>query len=324
MSGNKYNNFGHFITDAQKEIKELVHKRNQLNNKIKRYIKSFQMAEYEIYKSLFNAKEYYNKKRSYSAKKIRKLRRKVIEYEDILDFFITERNRLKKPDLNPNLLNLVKCLDNSIKDINYRIKNFNEKITNHILSIEEEIYIIEKISKLAKKKQKRAKLLSELKKIKITELQTTDYYKADSRIQLFEAMLKEINRDLMKWSNKRKNYHKKMLALYREAKEFRNFKKEMENKLKENKDAADHYYQHYLEIMNRNERDIIKKIWFKPKTKPQRREIITPRLESIITRKKMFKQFKNERLTIALEKQKLGKKLDFYEFKLILDQKSEK
>jgi hypothetical protein len=34
----------------------------------------------------------------------------------------------------------------------------------------------------------------------------------------------------------------------------------------------------------------------------------------------MFKQFKNERLAIALEKQKLGKKLDFYEFKLILDQ----
>jgi len=320
MSGKKYNNFGHFITDAQKEIKELVHKRNQLNNKIKRFIKSFQMAEYEIYKSLFNTKEYYNKKRYYSIKKIRKLRRKVIEYEDILDFLITERNKLKKPDLNRNLLNLIKWLDNSIKEINYRINNFNKKIKNHVLRIEEEIYIVEKISKLEKKKQKRVKLLSELKKVKITELQSTDYYKADSRIKLFETRVKEINRDLIKWSNKRKNYHKKMLDLYREAKEFRNFKKEMENKLKENKDAADHYYQHYLEIMNRNEIDIIKKIWLKPKAKPQRREFITPRLESIITRKKMFKKLKNERLAIALEKQKLGKKLDFYEFKLILDQ----
>ena len=320
MSGKKYDNFGHFITDAQKEIKELVNKRNQLNNKIKRYIKSFQMAEYEIYKSLFNTKEYYNKKRYYSTKKIRKLRRKVLEYEDILDFLITERNKLKKPDLNRNLLNLIKCLDNSIKEINYRIISFNEKIKNHILRIEEEIYIVEKISKLEKKKQKRVKLLSELKKVKITELQSTDYYKTDSRIKLFETGLMEINRDLIKWSNKRKNYHKKMLDLYREAKEFRNFKKEMENKLKENKDTADHYYQHYLEIMNQNERDIINKIWFKPKAKPQLRELITPRLESIITRKKMFKQFKNERLAIALEKQKLGKKLDFYEFKLILDQ----
>ena len=320
MSGKKYNNFGHFITDAQKEIKELVHKRNQLNNKIKRYIKSFQMAEYEIYKSLFNTKEYYNKKRSYSIKKIRKLRRKVIEYEEILDFLITERNKLKKPDLNRNLLNLITCLDNSIKEINYRLKSFNEKINNQILRIEEEVYIVEKISKLAKKKQKRVKFLSELKKVKITEKQSTNYYKADSRIKLFETMLKEINRDLIKWSNKRKNYHKKMLDLYREAKEFRKFKKEMENKLKENKDAADHYYQLYLEIMNRNEREIIKKIWLKPKAKPQRREIITPRLESIIARKEMFKQFKNERLAIALEKQKLGKKLDFYEFKLILDQ----
>ena len=320
MSGNKYNNFGHFITDAQKEIKELVHKRNQLNNKIKRYIKSFQMAEYEIYKSLVNTKKYYNKKRYYSIKKIRKLRRRILEYEDILDFLITERNKLKKPDLNRNLLNLINCLDNSIKEINYRIISFNKKINYQILRIEEEIYIVEKISKLEKKKQKRVKLLSELKKVKITELQSTEYYEVDSRIKLFETMLKEINRDLIKWSNKRKNYHKKMLDLYREAKEFRNFKKEMENKLKENKDAADHYYQHYLEIMNQNERDIIKKIWFKPKAQPQRRKIITPRLESIITRKEMFKQFKNERLAIALEKQKLGKKLDFYEFKLILDQ----
>ena len=320
MSGNTYNNFGHFITDAQKEIKELVNKRNQLNNKIKRYIKSFQMAEYEIYKSLLNTKEYYNKKRYYSSKKIRKLRRKVLEYEEILDFLITERSRLKKPDLNRNFLNLVKCLDNSIKEINYRINSFNNKINNHILRIEEEIYIVEKISKLEKKNQKRFKLLSELKKVKITELQSTNYHKVNSRITLFDAMLKEINRDLNKWFNKRKNYHKKMLDLYREAKEFRNIKKEMENKLKENKDAADHYYQHYLEIMNQNERDIVKKIWFKPKAKPQQRESITPRLESIITRKELFKQFKNERLAIALEKQRLGKKLDFYEFKLILEQ----
>lgn len=320
MSGNTYNNFGHFITDAQKEIKELVNKRNQLNNKIKRYIKSFQMAEYEIYKSLLNTKEYYNKKRYYSSKKIRKLRRKVLEYEEILDFLITERNKLKKPDLNRNFLNLIKCLGNSIKEINYRINSFNNKINNHILRIEEEIYIVEKISRLEKKKQKRVKLLSELKKVKITELQSTNYHKVNSRITLFDAMLKEINRDLIKWFNKRKNYHKKMLDLYREAKEFRNIKKEMENKLKENKDAADHYYQHYLEIMNQNERDIVKKIWLKPKAKPQQRESITPRLESIITRKELFKQFKNERLAIALEKQRLGKKLDFYEFKLILEQ----
>ncbi|NVM19496.1 MAG: hypothetical protein HWN80_17475 [Candidatus Lokiarchaeota archaeon] len=320
MSGNTYNNFGHFITDAQKEIKELVNKRNQLNNKIKRYIESFQRAEYEIYKSLFNTKEYYNKKRYYSSKKIRKLRRKVLEYEDFLDFLITERNKRKKPDLNRNLLNLIKALDNSIKEINKRINDFNKRIKNHILRIEEEIYLVEKIGKLEKKKQKRVKLLSELKKVKITKLQSTDYYKADSRIKLFETMLKGINKDLIKWSNKRKNYHKKMLDLYREAREFRNLKKKMENKLKENRDVAEHYYQHYLEIINQNESDIIKKIWFKPKAKSPRREIITPRLESIITRKVMFKQHKNERLAVALEKQKLGKKLDFYEFKLILEQ----
>ena len=242
MSDNTYNNFGHLITDAQKEIKELVNKRNQLNNKIKRYIESFQRAEYEIYQSLFNTKEYYNKKRYYSTKKIRKLRRKVLEYEDILDFLITERNKLKKPDLNRNYLNLIKSLDKSIKEINHNINDFNNKINNQVLRIEEEIYIVDKISRLERKKLKRSKLLSELKKVKITELQSTKYHKVDSRINLFDAMLKEINRGLIKWSNKRKNYHKKMLDLYREAKEFWNIKKEMENNLKENKDVADHYY----------------------------------------------------------------------------------
>jgi len=237
-----------------------------------------------------------------------------------LDFLITERNKLKKPDSNRNYLNLIKSLDNFLKKINKRINSFYNKINNSILSIEEEINIIEKISRLEKKKQKRSKLLSELKKVKITELQSTKYHKVDSRINLFDAMLKEINRDLIKWSNKRKNYHKKMLDLYREAKEFKVIKKKMENKLKENKDTADYYYQHYLETMNQNEKNIIKKILLKPKAKPQRRENITPRLESVITRKELFKQFKQERLAIALEKQKLGKKLDFYEFKLILEQ----
>ncbi|MFX1356121.1 MAG: hypothetical protein ACFFA8_02465 [Promethearchaeota archaeon] len=325
MPSEKDINFGYIIIDAQKQIKEFVHKRNQLHNKIKKYINNFQMIENEIYKSLFNAKEYYNKKHSYSIKKIRKLRKKLLESEDLLEFFIKERNRLKKPDLNTNILRLINCIDNSIKDLNYKINSFNKKIKNHILRIEEEIYIVEKVYKLEKKKRKRVKLLSEVKKVKITELQSTDYYKTDSKIKLLETMLKEINSDLVKWTNKRKSYHKKMLGLYREAKQFINFKKDMEIKLEENKLAADYYYQHYLEIMNQNEKDIIKNILFKPKTKPQLKEIITPRLQSIITRKEIFKQFKNEKLAIALEKQKLGKKLNFYEFKLILDnQKSEK
>ena len=36
--------------------------------------------------------------------------------------------------------------------------------------------------------------------------------------------------------------------------------------------------------------------------------------------KEMFKKFKKEKLASALEKQKAGKKLDFLEYRLILDQ----
>ena len=99
MSSKKNNNFGHFIANAQKELKELDNKRNQFDNKIKKSIKSFQKAEYEIYKSLFSTKEYCNKKRYYCTKKIRKLKRRVLEYEDILDFLITERKKLKRNQL---------------------------------------------------------------------------------------------------------------------------------------------------------------------------------------------------------------------------------
>jgi len=319
MNSENYYNINQFIIDVQKEIKEFVRKRNQLNSKIKNYINSFEMTEYEIYKTLFNAREYYNKKRQFCTKEIRKLRRKHIEHEDFLDFLINERKNIEEPVLNIKLTNLIKTLKDSIRESDYKIENLNKKINNHSLEIKEEIQVVRTISKLERSTQRKFKLLSELEQTQITELHKSDYYKINSKIEQVERILKEINLHLIKWSNKRINYHKNMLNLYREARVFRKIKKKMENKLKENSDTANHNYQHFLEKMNQNEKNIMEGKWLQQKVKPQRRDIITPRLESIITRKEMFKQFKNEKLAIALEKQKLGKKLDFYELKLILE-----
>ena len=66
---------------------------------------------------------------------------------------------------------------------------------------------------------------------------------------------------------------------------------------------------------------ILALIYGKSNDKPQRRQIITPELKSVIERKKLYKKFMREKLAIALEKQKAGKRIHISEFKLIEDSK---
>lgn len=314
MSGEKYDNFSHLFNDAQKEIKDLVRKRNQLNIKIKNYISSFQMIEYEIYKTLFDTREHYNKKRQYCAKKIKKLRRRAIEFQELLDYLINDKKNLQKPKLYSNSLHLINSIKDNIREIEYKIDKFNQRVKDQILEISEEIYVVEKISKLNRKKQKRIELLSDIEK----KLYSSDYYQILRKIKLLEMRLKEIYKYLNKWSNKRKNCHKKMLDLYREARVFRSYKKKMENRLRENKNTADHYYQQFLKVMNQNGKIIIEEKLYKSNEKPQQIKKISPRRESIIEKKNLYKNYIQDKLAIALEKQKAGKKLHISEYKLIL------
>ena len=80
MSSEKYDDFNHLFNKAQKGIKDLVRKRNQLNINIENYINSFQTIEDEIYKTLFDAKEYYNKNKDF-AKDLAKIADKPILIE---------------------------------------------------------------------------------------------------------------------------------------------------------------------------------------------------------------------------------------------------
>ena len=314
MSGEKYDNFNHLYNDIQKDIKNLVYKRNQLNTKIKNNINSFQMIEYEIYKTLFDAREYYNKKRHYCVKKIKKLRRRANEFQELLDYLINDKRYLKKPKSYCNSLHLINSIKDSIREIEYKIDRFNQRVKDKILEISEEIYVVEKISKLERKKRKRIELLLDIEK----ELYSSDYYKILRKIELLEMRLKEIYKYLNKWSNKRKNCHKKMLDLYREARVFRSYKKKMENRLRENKNTSDHYYQQFLKVMNQNGKIIIEEKYVKSNEKPQQIKKVSPRLESVIEKKNLYKKYMQDKLAIALEKQKAGKKLHISEYKLIL------
>ena len=141
---------------------------------------------------------------------------------------------------------------------------------------------------------------------------------------MLENDLEGITKNLTKWFNKRRINHKKMLSLYRKASNFKNYKEKMENELKENKNTSNDYYLNFLENMGQNEEILRDLKNYKLKDKPRPRQIITPELNFVIERKKLYKKFMKEKKAIALEKKKAGKRMHISEFKLILDDDSKK
>ena len=319
MNDEKFNNFNHSFNELKKQLKELKRKRKQLNNTIKKYINNFQIIESEVYKSLFNAREFYNKRRKLYNKKIRKLKKRKDEYEQILNDFIEEKKTLQKPEHINNISKQIGDIKKSIKQIEYKIDKLNKILTTQILDINEENDIVEEISKLERKKEKRIELLSKAEQEQNMEMHNSIYYKILENIEMFENDLEGINKNLTKWFNKRRTNHKKMLNLYRKAKNFKNYKEKMENELKENKIMSEDYYSNFLEILGQNE-EILREIkHYRLKDKPRPRQIITPELNFVIERKKLYKKFMKEKKAIALEKKKAGKRMHISEFKLILD-----
>lgn len=324
MTDENFDNFEQFFNGLQKQLKELRHKRSQLNKKIKNYINNFQTIESEIYKSLFDAREFYHKRRNFCNKKIRKLTKEKIEYKQFLESLIEKKKTVQKPKINSNTSNLINSIKKSIKQIEYKIDNLNKIIKTQILDISEENNIVEKISKLEKKKEKRSELLSKLEQEQITEQQNSDYYEIHNEIEIFQADLKEIDKKINKWSNNRLNTHKKMLDLCRKTKQFENFKNKMQKELIENKTEADQYYSDFLKLMGQNEKILRDRKRYKSQGKQQERQIQTPRLNYIIKKKRFYRKYMKEKLAIALEKQKSGKKLDIIEFRLILEHSRKK
>ena len=57
MSG-KFDNFRYYFNDIQDDLREIVHKKNTLKNKLKDFIFSFQMMDSRNQKKLFIARDY--------------------------------------------------------------------------------------------------------------------------------------------------------------------------------------------------------------------------------------------------------------------------
>jgi len=327
MTDHNFDNFSHYFNKWQKNIINFTLKRNLVNKELEIYIKSFQTIDSEIYKALFTAKEYYNKKHRYYNQKIKRLKQKEIEFKQLLDYVNREKRSLTEPKVKDEISSSIRYIKLSINEIEDKINDLSNQIEELNLDVDEEDNIIEDIKNLDKDKKINLRHLRKLEQDLLREMQHNSYFKTVRTIEILEINLKEILRNLNKWSKKKVKIHRKMLGLCRKAKVFENIKKQIKNELLRAKQVTDRNLQLYSEMTNQNKNKLIeeqlrffkKKAKAKAKAKAKEKRIINTKY--IIKKKRLQKKFKNKKLEIALEKQKSGKKLDFYEFKLILDSK---
>jgi len=324
MKDNNFDNFSQYFNKWQKNIINFTLKRNLADKELENYIKSFQTIDSEIIKALFTAKEQYNKKNRYYNQKIKRLKQKEFEFNQLLNYVNREKKNLTDRKVKDEISTSIKYIKQSVEEIEEKINNLSNQIEELTLDIDEESNIIEEIKNLDRDKQINLRHLKKLEQDLFREMQVNKYYKTKRTIEILEVNLKEIPRNLNKWSKKKVKIHRKMLGLCRKAQAFENVKKQIENELLRAKQATDGYLQLYSKLTNQKKNELIEEqlSFFKNKAKAKEQRVATTKY--IIKKKRKQKKFRNEKLKIALEKQKSGKKMDFYELKLIFDHSKEK
>ena len=288
--------------ELQLQIEEFREKRDYLNKKTKEYINQLQEIDVKIEEHLNLAKEDYKKKRDYWNSKVKKLKDKKIEYKNILDKFTEERRIILKESRKGKETNKYV----SIKQIDKKIENLERRIEIENLDILEENAMVDKIRELAQVKQEF-----------LAEQQNSDFFKIDRKIQIVKINLNKIYEQLNKWSTKSQDYHAKMHDIYQSVNELREKKKTLEEELIDNKKAADVYHEKFLRVMNKRKKESKGKRPSYASKKPRApKNYKTARNEEL-------EKLKRDKLAIALEKQKSGRKLNLYEARLILERSKE-
>jgi len=286
----------------QLQIEELKQKRDDLNKKTKDFIKELQEIDVKIEEYLALAKNDYKKKRDYWNSKVKNLKDKKIEYKIILDKFTEEKkNLIKESKKGKETKKYV-----SIKQIDKKIENLERRIEIENLNILEENAMVDKIKELAQIKQEF-----------LAEQQNSDFFKIERKLQIVKLNLNKIYEQLNKWSNKSQDYHAKMQDIYHNVNELREKKKKLEEELIENKKAADAYHEKFLLVMSKIKKESKGKRPTYASNKPR-----VPKRRSTFKNEELEK-LKQDKLAVALEKQKSGKKLNLYEARLILESSKE-
>ena len=303
MSNDKVNNLNVSFKDLQGKIEDLKQKRDDLNQKTKEYINKLQEIESEIIEALKTAKDKYKPKRDYWNKKVKALKDKKIEYKNLLENFTEEKKKIQKKE---------KIEDSSkrfgtVKQIERKIENYERMIETETLKMNQENDIIDKIKELEGQKKQL-----------VDEQQNTGLFVIERKIEIVKINLNKIYEQLNKWSKKSQDYHNKIQETYQKANELKEAKKRMEEDLIENKKSADKYHNQYLEsISKKSQISKKKRSSYKKKSGGGR---IKKERKVFDKNQELMDKLKQDKLAVAIEKQKAGKKLNLFEARLILEQ----
>ena len=284
--------------ELQIQIEEFRQKRDDLNKKTRTFINKLQALDTEIDNHLNLAKQDYKKKRDYWNTKVKKLKDKKNEYKEILDKFFEEKKKIlgnsKKGRDKKNYV--------SISQLDKKIENLELRISIENLSLPEENAMVDEIRDLAVIKQDF-----------LAEQENSDVFKIERKIQIVKINLNKIYEQLNKWSTKSQDYHSKMLEIYQTVNELREEKKTLEESLIENKKAADAYHEKFLHVMNKRKKEFKGKQPAYSNKKQKYTRTQNPH------RNNAMEKLKQDKLAVALEKQKAGRKLNLFEARLILE-----
>jgi len=200
----------------------------------------------------------------------------------------------------------------SIKQLDRKIDNLERIIETENLDINQENDIVDTIRELTTNKQ-----------ILISEQKTDELYIIERKEEIVKINLNTIYEKLNKWSDKSQIYHSKMKEIYQSVNELRDSKKKMEEELIENKKSADQYHEQYLDFMNQRKK-INKSKGRNQSYNPRNKQSRSKTRNTAYHRRSRennaaLEKLKQEKLAIALEKQKSGKKLNLFEARLVLE-----
>jgi len=301
-------------------INEYTFSQDQIQKNIERLITFLENSEKEIYTAFFKAKLVYKKKNQYNTRKIEKYKKqRKIGYQ-ILDDLKKEESSLSKPKLEPNLIRTIEDLKVAIQEINYKINAFGKQIQDTSLEISEENRIIEAMEKLHKERDSKSQRLMQLEQTSTKRLENSQYHTIQNLIEILEERIEDINANLVQFLFNRRSNHKDFLNLYRNIKNYEAIKLKVERNFNTQIKFFKHYHKSFNLIKEYNKQKLLNEIYSteSPKKKPKKK--LTKKVRLIIKKKKLLKKLKDEKLKEALNKQKSGEKLDFYELKLIMDQ----
>ena len=284
--------------DFQVQIEDLKHKRDELNKKTKSFINELIEVENEISNSLKVAKENHKKKRDYWNKKVKLLKDKKIEYKELLDTLFEEKKKIQKIKHEKKEKKQIF----SIKQIERKIDNLERIIETENLDISEENEIVDKIREYTAMKQEF-----------LSQDRNNELFKIERKIEIVKINLNKIYEKLNKWSDKSQENHSKMLEMFQKADDLKEKKNRLEEELIENKKTADRYHEQYITLMNQRKKTYKGKGRYNTNKKHFVRNFQTTK------RHEMMAKIREDKLAVALEKQKSGQKLNLFEARLILE-----